>query len=894
MIAFSCAHCGMKLKVKPEFAGRSSCCPTCKQPLTVPVAEATQAFVPQERIDGAPSSIHQAGLDAGVTLDQAAPHAGQKPLLELLARRSGKGERYLIAGEIARGGMGAVLRAVDCDIRREVAVKYLLDQADPAKKLRFVEEAQITGQLEHPNIPPVHELGIDARKRLFFSMKMVQGRSLAQVLDELRHPASGVASAPRTEKEWPLSRLLSVFVNVCHAVAFAHARGVVHRDLKPANIMVGDFGEVYVMDWGLAKVLASGVASAPRGASGVASAPRGASGGRPPPGEAPAPDSAASTGGLRPPLAASVSTSRAGEADLTQEGAVLGTPVYMPPEQAAGRIDAIDQRSDVYSLGAILYELLTLQAPIDREGGYLAVLMRAMQGDIRPPEQRVRRAGGVSPRSIPRELSAVAMKALAQRPQDRYPSVEALRQDIERFQEGRSVSARDDSFREAVWKLVKRNRQASIVTGMASLVLLGVVAIAFSSINAARLRAERANADLRAAEDAKRQQALGSVPTYVRAARLAANEREFGDALVQVNTALEYQPDHAGALLLKGKVLTVRQEFPKAVAVLKEYVRLQPEDAFAGKLLALCRKADARDSRTIAPIIDLFLENQEVPLARGMGDVRDQLLASYRQRINQAWPGLGERLKLDAGGKLDLYLDNCTEQVGDLSPLRGMPLTTLSMHGCAKVQDLTPLAGMPLTVLSLAGCNMRDLAPLRGMSLTSLSLYSCLGVTDLAPLRGMPLRSLNLAWCRDVRDLSPLQGMPLTSLTLLRCTQVHDLSPLKGMPLTTLNLGEGHAVRDLTPLQGMPLATLNLTGCRLVRDLSPLKGMPLTSLHLWGCNQLTDLTPLQGLDLNFIQLSPADIRKGMNVLRAMKSLKSINGLVPDEFWKKYDAGEFNK
>ena len=150
---------------------------------------------------------------------------------------------------MARGGMGAVLRAVDCDIRREVAVKYLLDQANARKKIRFVEEAQITGQLEHPNIVPIHELGVDARKRLFFSMKMVKGRSLAQVLETLRN---GAAEATR---EYTLGRLLNIFVNVCNALAYAHSRGVVHRDLKPANIMVGDFGEVYVMDWGLAKVL---------------------------------------------------------------------------------------------------------------------------------------------------------------------------------------------------------------------------------------------------------------------------------------------------------------------------------------------------------------------------------------------------------------------------------------------------------------------------------------------------------------------------------------------------------------------------------------------------------------------------------------------------------------
>jgi serine/threonine protein kinase len=176
--------------------------------------------------------------------------------------RGTRNDRFRLEGEIARGGMGVVMRAVDDRIRREIAVKYLLDQDNPTKKLRFVEEAQITGQLEHPNIVPIHELGADADGRLMFTMKMVKGRTLAQVLaredgdgtldkDDAAHIGSIAAGGSA------LNRLLTILINVCNALAYAHARGVIHRDLKPANIMVGDFGEVYVMDWGLAKVLSA-------------------------------------------------------------------------------------------------------------------------------------------------------------------------------------------------------------------------------------------------------------------------------------------------------------------------------------------------------------------------------------------------------------------------------------------------------------------------------------------------------------------------------------------------------------------------------------------------------------------------------------------------------------
>lgn len=338
MIAFACAQCGMKLKVKDEFAGRHSRCPTCKQPLTVPVPSTTAANVLPQQIDGEESSLAKAGLDGGVVLHN--DPTGRKPnvastptrhrsISEVLAQRAMNSQRYVVEGEIARGGMGAVLRAVDCDIRREVAVKYMLDDKDPKKKARFIEEAQINGQLEHPNIVPVYDLGLDAQKRPFIMMKMIKGRSLKDVFDQLR-------DNPRlTQKEFTLGRLLNILVNVCNALSFAHARGVVHRDLKPANIMLGDFGEVYVMDWGLAKVL-----NQPRADDRMTN---------------PAQAVLAMPAAIGPvsDQTSQIVTSRAPEADLTQDGSILGTPAYMPPEQAAGNLNAIDQRSDVYSLGAI-------------------------------------------------------------------------------------------------------------------------------------------------------------------------------------------------------------------------------------------------------------------------------------------------------------------------------------------------------------------------------------------------------------------------------------------------------------------------------------------------------------------------------------------------------------
>jgi serine/threonine-protein kinase len=241
------------------------------------------------------------------------------------------GPRLQIHDEIARGGMGAVLRGRDVDLGREVAVKVLLETHAGHTELvqRFVEEAQISGQLQHPGIVPVYELGqfpaaAGEPSRPYFTMKLVKGQTQATLLQD------------RTEPAQDRPRLLKVFEQVCQTLAYAHARGVIHRDLKPANVMVGAFGEVQVMDWGLAKVLPDG-RGAPR------ATPR------------PAPASVIHT--VRSEDVA------AGRGSPTQMGSVLGTPAYMPPEQARGKIDGLDERADVFGLGAILCEILTGQPP---------------------------------------------------------------------------------------------------------------------------------------------------------------------------------------------------------------------------------------------------------------------------------------------------------------------------------------------------------------------------------------------------------------------------------------------------------------------------------------------------------------------------------------------------
>ena len=251
--------------------------------------------------------------------------------------------RFQLQGEIARGGMGAILRGRDVDLGRELAIKVLLEghQGNPQVVSRFVEEAQIGGQLQHPGVVPVYELGIFPDSRPYFAMKLVKGRTLAAMLadrnDHVRRVSPDPA-LPTTEglpsPSHALPRFLAIFEQVCQTLAYAHARGVIHRDLKPSNVMVGSFGEVQVMDWGLAKVLPSG---------GIA-------------------DEAAAQQ-VHETVIETVRSGSAGSGSESQAGSVLGTPAYMAPEQARGEVDRIDERADVFGLGAILCEILTGRPP---------------------------------------------------------------------------------------------------------------------------------------------------------------------------------------------------------------------------------------------------------------------------------------------------------------------------------------------------------------------------------------------------------------------------------------------------------------------------------------------------------------------------------------------------
>ncbi len=385
------------------------------------------------------------GVEPALSLAEHEQQREDLPSSELLRRLSEhtlKRSRYQLKGEIARGGMGAILKIWDEDLRRSLAMKVILGKGEsPAaggtppvdKRLlaRFLEEAQVTGQLDHPGIVPVHELGLDSDGRVYFTMKLVKGRDLKAIFELVFEQREG----------WNETRALGVILKVCEAMAYAHTKGVIHRDLKPANVMVGNFGEVYVMDWGLARVLGRADAHDLR---------------------------------LAPEPTTALRTERREERQeapdsplFTLDGDIVGTPAYMPPEQAQGQIERLSPRSDVYALGAMLYHLLARQMPYVPPDARMTNRMVLMHVQAGPPAPLASLR-----RDAPAELAAIVEKAMAREPERRYRDTLELAEDLRAYLEHRVVRAHQTGAIAELRKWVERNQGLAASIALAFVLLV--------------------------------------------------------------------------------------------------------------------------------------------------------------------------------------------------------------------------------------------------------------------------------------------------------------------------------------------------------------------------------------------------------------------------------------
>lgn len=370
----------------------------------------------------------------------------------------GRADRYVELGELGRGGWGVVQRALDRQLQREVAVKRISNpgQLRPGELEQFLHEARITSGLQHPGVVPVHELVSDDGGDTYYVMKLLEGETLRHHI-RLAHGTASDGGLKRHELVQAITPLLIRFIDVCHAVAYAHRCGIIHRDLKPSNIMAGAFGETIVVDWGLARYIEDQAeettVQGPPGSRGTVSGSRSASG---------------------------RSSSSRSSAPAESEGSVVGTPTYMAPEQARGELTSLGIHSDIYSLGVILYEIIAGTHP--HKGMDLpTVLHRARSGKVTPLRE-------IQP-NVPKALQAIVETAMDPYPFQRYADVESLADDVSSFMTGQTVSVHRESVIERGVRWCGRHRAIAGTIAVAVTVLMIVSVVSTIVIRAAH-RAE--------------------------------------------------------------------------------------------------------------------------------------------------------------------------------------------------------------------------------------------------------------------------------------------------------------------------------------------------------------------------------------------------------------------
>ncbi|MEX2120737.1 MAG: protein kinase [Pirellulales bacterium] len=350
--------------------------------------------------------------------------------MAVVGNATSSGKRFRIVRPHAKGGLGQVWVAIDQELHREVALKEIQSEFadDPNSRSRFVVEAEITGGLEHPGVVPVYGLGQDAQGRPFYAMRFIKGDSLKSAIERFHRMEAPDRDAG--ERALALRKLLGRFIDVCNAIEYAHSRGVLHRDLKPGNIMLGKYGETLVVDWGLAKNVQRT--------------------------ESP---SRADERTLRPASAAGSSG--------TMMGSAVGTPAFMSPEQSAGRLDQLGPASDVYSLGATLYALLTGHAPVE-DRDVETMLDKVRRGDFPRPR--------VIKHDVPSAMEAVCIKAMALAPAERYAAPRLLADDIEHWLADEPVSAYAEPWTARLARWTRRHR-AWTRAAAAALIVVTVMAV---------------------------------------------------------------------------------------------------------------------------------------------------------------------------------------------------------------------------------------------------------------------------------------------------------------------------------------------------------------------------------------------------------------------------------
>lgn len=728
---------------------------------------------------------------------------------------------YELVEEIARGGMGVVYSARQLSLNRMVAVKMIL-----------------AGQLATPT--EVRRFRAEAE-----AAATLQHPNIVAIHEIGEHHGQPYFSMDFIEGQslaelsrdgpLPARRAAAIMQTVAEAIGHAHQRGILHRDLKPSNIVLDILGRPHITDFGLAKQVESEL-------------------------------------GLR-------------ASNLTLTGQVLGTPSFMSPEQVSGQRDAVRPTTDIYSLGAILYCLVTGRPPFQGESIQQVFAQVTTAQPLSP--------GLLNP-ALPRDLETICLKCLEKEPQKRYATASELADELKRFLHDKPIRARPLGPFAKACRWGRRNRTVSVSAAL-MLALVG----GFSWHN------WRTVTELR-----------NTAPSFVALAESLVAAQKFPEALERIEVALRLQPRRPDYLVHKGNILLALLRLSEARDAYAEGLRLDGSLTAARERRAVCEALlltrPTQSGWTTAQLTELYqtclqhgLSAEAYAVSRHL-DAADARFIEWLQsrltaagitnRLQRVWhrpSGLRARQagltnRAQPGASKYLALSLAESDIADLSPLRGLPLQELDLGVCRKVDDLAPLQGMQLVRLIFSFGDVEDLSPLSRMPLEHL-YFNFNKVKDLGPLKAIhTLRSLNFHNV-DVTDLGPLRELPLEELNFA-AVRVTSLEPLQGMPLRSLTFQYVN-VTDLSPLARLPLQALRMHFVD-VSDLSPLRGLPLRVLSLRDCPLITDLAPLRNC-VTLEQLVLPQNAKDIEFLRHMPNLQQLSYtdafLSANEFWQSYDA-----